>query len=199
VGEDGPTHQPVETVSGLRVIPNLDVIRPSDAEEVAAAYACAMERKDGPTALIFTRQGVSSNDSVSIAGRREGTRAGAYIAHRETGDLQCILLATGSEVQHALAAAAEIGDGVRVVSIPSFERFDRQPNAYKEEILPSVCRARVAIEAGVSGTWGKYIGIDGKAVCIDRFGLSAPGDQAMEELGITANDVVNAARSLIQG
>ena len=198
VGEDGPTHQPVETVSGLRVIPNLDVIRPSDAEEVAGAYACAMERTDGPTALIFTRQGVPGNDSVSATDRRKGTQAGAYVAHHETGDLKCILLATGSEVPHAINAAIEIGDGVRVVSMPCFERFDRQADAYKEQVLPSSCRARVAIEAGVSSPWAKYIGIDGKAVCIDRFGISAPGDQVMENLGISANHVANVARNLIE-
>ncbi len=198
VGEDGPTHQPVETVSGLRVIPNLDVIRPSDPEEVAAAYAAAIQRNDGPTALVFTRQGVPSNDSLSPAERRSGTLQGGYIAHRETGELQCILLATGSEVQHALAAAKELGDGVRVVSMPCFERFDRQPDAYRESVLPSACRARVAVEAGVSNTWGKYLGIDGQAVCIDRFGLSAPGGQVMEELGITAEAVTAAARRLMQ-
>ena len=196
VGEDGPTHQPVETVSGLRVIPNLDVIRPSDAEEVAAAYACAIERTDGPTALIFTRQGVPNNDSLSATERRAGTCAGAYIAHKETGELKYILLATGSEVQHALAAAAQMGDGVRVISIPCFERFDRQPQSYQESVLPSTCRARVAVEAGVSNTWGKYLGIDGKAVCIDRFGISAPGDQAMETLGISVEAVIQAAKSV---
>ncbi|MGC6455181.1 MAG: transketolase [Coraliomargaritaceae bacterium] len=196
VGEDGPTHQPVETVSGLRVIPNLDVIRPSDAEEVAAAYACAIERKDGPTALIFTRQGVPSNDSLSAEVRRTGTRAGAYIAHEETGELKCILMATGSEVQHALAAAHQLGDGVRVVSMPSFERFNRQSQDYQESVLPSSCRARVAIEAGVSGTWGQYIGIDGKTICIDRFGISAPGGQAMDTLGISVEAVIQAANSV---
>ena len=136
-----------------------------------------------------SRAMIPGNDSVSAADRRKGTQAGAYVAHHETGDLKCILLATGSEVQHAINAAIEIGDGVRVVSMPCFERFDRQADTYKEQVLPSSCRARVAIEAGVSSTWAKYIGIDGKAVCIDRFGISAPGDQVMENLGITANHV----------
>ena len=198
VGEDGPTHQPVETVSGLRVIPNLDVIRPSDAEEVAGAYVAAMQRKDGPTALIFTRQSVPANDAVSTADRRQGVLKGGYIAKQEAGELKCILMATGSEVQHAIAAANQLGDGVRVVSIPCFERFDRQPADYIQSVLPGTCTTRVAVEAGVSSTWGKYVGLAGKTVCIDRFGLSAPGGQVMEALGITADNVATVARQLLQ-
>ncbi len=197
VGEDGPTHQPVETVSGLRVIPNLDVIRPSDAEETAGAYAAALERKDGPTALIFTRQNVPANDSVSAADRREGTLKGGYIAKKESGELKLILMATGSEVQHALGAAEQLGDGVRVVSLPCFERFDRQSAEYQESILPISCTARVAVEAGVSNTWGKYVGLAGKTVCIDRFGISAPGNTVMAELGMTADNVAAVAKELL--
>lgn len=197
VGEDGPTHQPVETVSGLRVIPNLDVIRPSDAEETAGAYAAALERKDGPTALIFTRQNVPANDSVSAADRREGTLKGGYIAKKESGELKLIIMATGSEVQHALGAAEQLGDGVRVVSLPCFERFDRQSAEYIESVLPSSCAARVAVEAGVSNTWGKYVGLAGKTVCIDRFGISAPGGQVMEQLGMTADNVAAVAKELL--
>lgn len=197
VGEDGPTHQPVETVSGLRVIPNLDVIRPSDAEETAGAYAAALERKDGPTALIFTRQNVPANDSVSAADRREGTLKGGYIAKKESGELKLIIMATGSEVQHALGAAEQLGDGVRVVSLPCFERFDRQSADYIESVLPNSCTARVAVEAGVSNTWGKYVGLAGKTVCIDRFGISAPGNIVMEKLGMTADNVVAVAKELL--
>jgi transketolase len=197
VGEDGPTHQPVETVSGLRVIPNLDVIRPSDAEEVAGAYAAAMTRTDGPTALVFTRQGVPSNSALSATARREGTLRGGYIAHQESGALKLILMATGSELQHALGAAKQLGDGVRVVSLPCFERFDRQNKSYIESVLPSDCHARVAVEAGVSNTWGRYVGLQGKTVCIDRFGLSAPGGQVMEALGMTADNVAAVARELL--
>ncbi|NQY32860.1 MAG: transketolase [Coraliomargarita sp.] len=197
VGEDGPTHQPVETVSGLRVIPNLDVIRPSDAEEAAGSYAAALERKDGPTALIFTRQNVPANDSVSAADRREGTLKGGYIAKKESGDLKLILMATGSEVQHALGAAEQLGDGVRVVSLPCFERFDRQSAEYIESVLPSSGAARVAVEAGVSSTWGKYVGLAGKTVCIDRFGISAPGGTVMKELGMTADNVAAVAKELL--
>ncbi|MEM7792157.1 MAG: transketolase, partial [Verrucomicrobiota bacterium] len=125
VGEDGPTHQPVETVSGLRVIPNLDVVRPADAEETAGAFIAAMERKDGPTLLSLTRQNVPAQDSLSAAERREGVLKGGYIAKKETGDLKVILMATGSELQHAMGAAELIGDGARVISLPCFERFDR--------------------------------------------------------------------------
>ena len=197
VGEDGPTHQPVETVSSLRIIPNLDVIRPADAEETAAAFAAAMLRTDGPTALVLTRQSVPANDALSAKSRREGTLKGAYIARRETGDLQLILMATGSEVQHALKAAEQLGDGVRVVSMPCFERFERQPADYREQILPTGCTRRVAVEAGISQTWGKYIGLEGKTVCIDRFGLSAPGSTVMGELGITAQNVIAVSKELM--
>ncbi len=197
VGEDGPTHQPVETVSGLRVIPNVDVIRPSDAEETAAAFAAAMERMDGPTALILTRQNVPANDDISIAERREGTLKGGYIAKKENGELKLIIMATGSEVQHALGAARQLGDGIRVVSLPCLERFERQSADYIESVLPLSCTKRVAVEAGVSATWGKYVGLTGKTVCIDRFGISAPGDVVMETLGMTADNVAAVAKELL--
>ena len=195
VGEDGPTHQPVETVSGLRVIPNLDVIRPGDQEEVAGAYICAMERLDGPTALIFSRQKVVSlHEFASVQTRRDGVAKGAYILKKEEGDLECIILATGSEVGHAVEAAKEIGDGARVVSAPCLERFDRQSAEYQAEVLPASCTKRVAIEAGVSGLWYKYVGLEGKVVGIDRFGISAPGNVVMDELGVNATGVVKALR-----
>ena len=195
VGEDGPTHQPVETVSGLRVIPNLDVIRPGDQEEVAGAYICAMERLDGPTALIFSRQKVVSlHEFASVQTRRDGVAKGAYILKKEEGDLECIILATGSEVGHAVEAAKEIGGGARVVSAPCLERFDRQSAEYQAEVLPASCTKRVAIEAGVSGLWYKYVGLEGKVVGIDRFGISAPGNVVMDELGVNATGVVKALR-----
>ncbi len=196
VGEDGPTHQPVETVSGLRVIPNLDVIRPADPEETAGAFAAAMLRTTGPTLLSLTRQVVPMLNDIPVQTRREGVLKGGYIAVKETGPLKTILMGSGSEVQHAVAAAKTLGDGVRVVSIPSFFRFDQQPQAYKDEVLPASCRQRVAIEAGVSGLWWKYVGLDGKVIGIDRFGISAPGAKVMEVLGITAQAVVDAAKSL---
>jgi len=196
VGEDGPTHQPVETVSGLRVIPNLDVIRPADPEETAGAFAAAMQRTTGPTLLSLTRQAVANLNDIPVQTRREGVLKGGYIAVKETGKLEAILVSAGSEVQHAVAAAKTLGAGVRVVSIPSFYRFDQQPQAYRDEVLPPSCRKRVAIEAGVSGLWWKYVGLDGKVIAIDRFGLSAPGGKVMEVLGITPQAVVDAVKAL---
>jgi transketolase len=196
VGEDGPTHQPVETVSGLRVIPNLDVIRPADPEETAGAFAAAASRSDGPTLLALSRQVLPNLNDIPVATRREGVLAGGYIAVKETGDLQTILLSAGSELQHAIAAAKQLGDGVRVVSIPSFRRFDDQPQSYRDEVLPPLVRRRVAIEAGVSDLWWKYVGLDGKVIGIDRFGISAPGGKVMEVLGINAQAVVDAAQAL---
>ena len=193
VGEDGPTHQPVETVSGLRVIPNLDVIRPGDIEETAAAFALAFSRKDGPTLLALTRQDISHQGSVSASFRREGTLKGGYILVKETGELKTILIATGSELQHAVNAAKTLGEGVRVVSMPCTEIFDRQPQGYRDEVLPASCKHRIAIEAGVTGLWWKYVGLDGKVVGIDRFGISAPGNTVMKELGMTAENLVSVA------
>lgn len=192
VGEDGPTHQPVETVSGLRVIPGLDVIRPCDPEEVAGSYIASMTRTDGPTALIFSRQKVKTLGNVPVQARREGVRNGAYVLQKEEGELECIIMATGSEVEAALDAAAEIGKGARVVSVPCMERFDRQTADYQEEVLPAACTKRVAIEAGVSGLWYKYVGLQGSVIGIDRFGISAPGGVVMEELGINSASVVKA-------
>ena len=194
VGEDGPTHQPVETVSGLRVIPGLDVIRPGDAEETAGAYIAAMQRTDGPTALIFTRQAIPLMNDLSVEDRRDGVLRGGYIAVKEKGELTTILIGTGSELQHCVEAAKELGDGVRVVSMPCVERFERQSCEYKESILPKACTKRVSIEAGVTDLWWKYVGTEGKALGIDRFGISAPGDTVMTELGMSAKDVVAAAK-----
>ena len=122
---------------------------------------------------------------------------GGYIAKKERGELKLILMATGSELQHAMGAAEQVGDGVRVVSLPCFERFERQSANYIESVLPSSCAARVAVEAGVSSTWGQYVGFGGKTVCIDRFGMSAPGDTVMAELGMTADNVAEVAKSLL--
>ena len=193
VGEDGPTHQPVETVSGLRVIPNLDVIRPCDTEETAGAFVAAVERQDGPTVLSLTRQGVPNINTVTSEERRHGVLKGGYVIKKETGPLEVILIGTGSEVQHAIAAADEIGPGARVVSMPSMLRFDGQSDEYKESVLPSSCTKRIAIEAGVTGLWYKYVGLEGKVLGIDRFGISAPGNTVMAELGMTGSNVVLAA------
>jgi transketolase len=194
VGEDGPTHQPVETVSGLRVIPNLDVIRPGDAEETAGAFIAAMARTDGPTALILTRQAIPLMNGLSVEVRRDGVLKGGYIAKKENSALTTILIASGSELQYVMAAAEELGDGVRVVSMPCFELFDRQSADYRESVLPSSCAKRVAIEAGVTGLWWKYVGTQGKIIGIDRFGMSAPGNTVFKELGITKEAVIAAAK-----
>ncbi|MGZ5022383.1 MAG: transketolase [Chthoniobacterales bacterium] len=196
VGEDGPTHEPVETVSGLRVIPQLDVIRPADPEETAGAFVAAAQRLDGPTLIALTRQAVPILNEIDVNMRREGVARGGYVAKRETAELNLIILSCGSELQHALAAAKELGDGTRVVSMPCFERFERQSPEYREEVLPNECRRRVAIEAGVPDTWYRYVGLDGKVIGLHRFGLSAPGDQVMKEFGIDAQHVIEAARSL---
>ncbi len=191
VGEDGPTHQPVETVSGLRVIPNLDVIRPADSEEAAAAFAAAFSRTDGPTLLALSRQDLPHQGHTSAASRREGTLKGGYVLVKETAKLEAIVIATGSEVQWAVEAAKG-KPGVRVVSLPCFERFDRQSAEYRESVLPAACTKRVAIEAGVSGLWWKYVGSAGQVIAIDRFGISAPGNLVFKELGITAEAVAKA-------
>ena len=196
VGEDGPTHQPVETVSGLRVIPNLDVIRPGDPEETAGAFVAAFSRTDGPTLIALTRQAIPIQNEVPVEVRREGVQKGAYVARKETGQLESILLATGSELQHAFNAAKQLGDGVRVVSVPCTERFLRQDQSYQDEVLPPSCRKRVAIEAGVTVLWHQFVGLDGKVVGIDRFGMSGPGGKVMTELGMTAEKLVEAVKSL---
>jgi transketolase len=196
VGEDGPTHQPVETVTGLRVIPNLHVIRPGDPEETAGAFAAAFSRNNGPTLLALSRQALPTQNDISVATRREGVLRGGYIAQRETGALHTILIGCGSELQHAIAAAKILGDGVRVVSMPCTEIFNGQSAEYRESVLPSNVRRRVAIEAGVKDAWYQYVGLDGIVLGLERFGFSAPGNVVMEKLGMTAQAVVEAVRSL---
>jgi len=196
VGEDGPTHQPVEGTSALRIIPNLDVIRPADPEEVAGAFTASVTRPNGPTALILSRQNVRTLNEIPVATRREGTLKGGYIAIKETAPLTHILLSAGSELQWAVDAAKELGAGVRVVSMPCFTRFDRQSAEYKESVLPSSVTKRVAIEAGVSGLWWKYVGLNGKVIGTDKFGFSAPGDVVLNSFGMNTATVVATAKSL---
>jgi transketolase len=196
VGEDGPTHEPVETISSVRVMPNIDVIRPADPEETAGAFVAAMERTDGPTLIALTRQVVPILNDVDLHARREGVRRGGYIAKRESEPLALIILSCGSELQHALAAANELGAGTRVVSMPCTERFNRESEEYREEVLPKNVRKRVAIEAGVPEIWYQYVGLDGKVIGLHRFGLSAPGAEVMKEFGIDAQHVIDAAKSL---
>jgi transketolase len=196
VGEDGPTHQPVEGTSALRIIPNLDVIRPADPEEVAGAFLGSVDRKDGPTALIFSRQNVRTLNEISAQDRRMGTLKGGYIAKVEEGPLTHIIMAAGSELQWALDAAKHIGGGVRVVSMPCFERFNRQSAEYQEQVLPSSCTKRVAIEAGVSDLWKQYTGLNGKVIGTDEFGFSAPGDTVMKYFGINTENLITITKSL---
>jgi len=196
VGEDGPTHEPVETVSSVRLMPHIDVIRPADPEETAGAFVAAVERTDGPTLIALTRQVVPILNEIDANLRREGVLRGGYIAKKEKEKLDLIIMSCGSELQHALAAAKELGDGVRVVSMPCFERFARESEEYREEVLPKSCRRRVAIEAGVPEIWYQYVGLDGKVVGLHDFGLSAPGAEVMKERGIDAQHVIDAAKSL---
>jgi transketolase len=195
VGEDGPTHQPVETIMGLRVIPGLDVIRPADPEETAGAWVAAIERSDGPTLFALTRQNVPLLPGDAKT-KREGVLKGGYVLVKETAKLETILIGTGSEVQHCVAAAKELGAGTRVVSLPCWSRFDRQDAAYRESVLPAAVKRRVSIEAGVTLGWSRYVGDAGKSVGIDHFGASAPGPTLMEKFGITSKSVVDAAKSL---
>jgi len=196
VGEDGPTHQPVETVSALRLIPHFQLIRPADAEETAAAFAAAIEHTDGPTLIALTRQSVPDLTEIPVSIRRAGVLKGGYVALQETAPLTLIILSAGSEVQLALGAAKQLGPGTRVVSMPSFERFDAQSPEYRESILPGSCRQRVAIEAGVTALWSKYVGLDGKVVGIDRFGMSGPAPEVFRALGITVENLVQVAKTV---
>lgn len=155
-----------------------------------------MHRTDGPSALFLTRQAVPTYSQTPVKTRREGAYFGGYVLQKESGELKTILMASGSEVEHIVEAAKELGDGVRVVSMPCLERFDRQSPDYKESVLPASCKRRVSIEAGVSGLWWKYVGDQGQVLGIDRFGISAPGNTVMKELGMTSGDVVEAVKAL---
>ncbi|KAJ3207628.1 hypothetical protein HDU83_009669 [Entophlyctis luteolus] len=194
VGEDGPTHQPIETLAACRATPNCDVIRPADPEETVGAYAAALENNGGPTLLILSRQNVPNLSFIPVQTRREGVLKGGYIAVKETAELKAIVISCGAELQLAVKAAAAVGPHVRVVSLPSFKRFDAQSTEYKESVLPSSVRARVAVEAGVSQSWWKYVGIDGEIVGIDRFGASGPAPQVFTLLGVTAEKVADALK-----
>ena len=197
LGEDGPTHQPVETLSALRAIPNLSVIRPADANETAQAWAAALEYKAAPKGLALSRQGLPVLEGTKEKAH-DGVRCGAYVLveeSKETPDV--ILLATGSEVQLAVAAAKELeaaGTATRVVSAPCLEWFDEQDDAYRESVLPSEVQARVSIEAGIAMPWHKYTGSFGRTISIEHYGASAPAGELFEKFGFTTAAVVEAAR-----
>ena len=196
LGEDGPTHQPIEQLAGLRAIPNLYVIRPADANETAAAWKRALETTDAPTALALSRQNLPTfADTAGKAG--EGVTKGAYVLSDSDGEPDVILIASGSEVALAMEAKEALGGGARVVSMPCDRLFLEQDAAYRESVLPSAVRARVAVEAGSPVGWHRFIGLDGAFVGLDRFGESAPGTAAYDALGLTADAVVEAARRVM--
>ncbi|MCX4189561.1 transketolase [Methylophaga sp. OBS3] len=196
-GEDGPTHQPIENTAGLRYIPNMDVWRPSDATEVAVAWVAAVERMDGPSSLVLSRQGIPGrkHDLADVAGIRKG----AYVLSEADGAADVIIIATGSEVDLAVQAQEALkADGVkaRVVSMPSTNVFDRQDQAYKDSVLtPGV--KRVSVEAGVTDFWAKYVGLEGGSVGINTFGESAPGGVLMKHFGFTVENVVKTVKSVL--
>ncbi|MCC6603640.1 MAG: transketolase [Anaerolineae bacterium] len=198
LGTDGPTHQPIEHVMSLRAMPNMTVIRPADAAETAVAWQSALEHKTGPTSLILTRQGVPTLDRTKYAAA-SGAARGAYVLS-DADNPQVLLLATGSEVQIALEAQEKLaakGVAARVVSMPSWEIFAAQDAAYRESVLPKAITARVSIEAGVTLGWERHLGLDGKAIGLDRYGASAPFKAIYQNLGITAEAMVDAALSLL--
>jgi transketolase len=191
LGEDGPTHQPVENLAALRAVPRLVTLRPADANETAAAWRVAIERRDEPTVLVLTRQGLPILDGPNEVER------GAYVLAE--GD-DVILIGTGSEVSVAVAARDLLtgeGIGARVVSMPSFELFGVQPASYRDAVLPPDRPARVSVEAAASFGWRQWVGDAGRIVAIDRFGESAPGPEVMADLGITPEAVAEAARGLV--
>ena len=202
LGEDGPTHQPVEHFMALRTIPNLTVIRPADANETSMAWRSTLETSGGPVALLLTRQNVPVLDRSELAAA-DGALCGAYVlaeAGEATDEPEVILIATGSEVPVALEARkllAEKGVAARVVSMPSWEIFDAQHADYKESVLPPSVEARVSVEAGITGGWERYVGLRGASIGINRFGASAPGETVMEKLGITQENVANTTLALL--
>ena len=198
LGEDGPTHQPVEQMASLRMTPNMNTWRPCDQVESAVAWKLAIERKDAPTALVFSRQNLAQQERS--AEQVANIAKGGYILKDCQGRPELILIATGSEVELAVNAAAELsaqGKQVRVVSMPSTDAFDRQDAAYRESVLPSDVTARVAIEAGIADFWYKYVGFDGRIIGMTTFGESAPAGELFKMFGFTTENVVNTAKELL--
>jgi transketolase len=192
LGEDGPTHQPIEHASSLRMIPNLHVWRPCDALETALAWSVAVERKNGPTALLLSRQNLPFEKRDAETAKN--IQKGGYILADAPG-AKAVLIATGSEVQLAMAAAKLLDFPVRVVSMPSTSVFDAQDEAYRKSVLPRI--PTVAIEAGVTDFWRKYVGLDGAVVGIDRFGESAPASDLFKHFGFTPENVAKAVRRIV--
>ncbi|KIP69446.1 transketolase [Vibrio jasicida] len=198
LGEDGPTHQPVEQIASLRLTPNMSTWRPCDQVESAVAWKLAIERKDGPSALIFSRQNLAQQERT--AEQVADIAKGGYILKDSDGKPELILIATGSEVELAVKAAEQLtaeGKKVRVVSMPATDTFDKQDAAYRESVLPSDVTARIAIEAGIADFWYKYVGFDGRIIGMTSFGESAPADQLFEMFGFTVENAVNTAKELL--
>jgi transketolase len=202
LGEDGPTHQPIEHYASLRAIPGLWVIRPGDANETAVAWKVALEREDGPVALLLSRQSIPTLDRSEVASADLLARGGYVLWSSDDGaSPELILLATGAEVPTTLhAAQALAGDGVkvRVVSMPCIELFEAQPQQYRDEVLPRGVTARLAVEPGATISWWKWVGLDGDVLGLDRFGASAPGTTVLEKLGFTSQNIVTRARALLE-
>jgi len=198
VGEDGPTHQPIEQICGLRTMPNNLVWRPCDSTESAVAWTSAVERKDGPVCLIMSRQNL--NQQARTAEQVEAIRRGGYVLKDCEGSPELIYIATGSEVQLVVEAAEQLaaqGRKVRVVSMPCCELFDKQDAAYREAVLPSAVRARVAVEAQAGATWWKYVGLDGRVIAMESFGASAPAGKLFPHFGFTVENIVKQALELL--
>ncbi|NPD07880.1 transketolase-like TK C-terminal-containing protein, partial [Vibrio ostreicida] len=198
LGEDGPTHQPVEQIASLRLTPNMSTWRPCDQVESAVAWKLAIERKQGPTSLIFSRQNLAQQERN--AAQVANIARGGYILKDCEGQPDLILIATGSEVALAINAAAELsaqGHKVRVVSMPATDAFDKQDAAYRESVLPSEVTARIAIEAGIADFWYKYVGFGGKIIGMTTFGESAPAGELFEMFGFTTENVVKTAKTLL--
>jgi transketolase len=198
LGEDGPTHQPVEHLWSLRAIPGLAVVRPADANETAVAWRTILERNDGPVALALTRQSVPVLDRSELASAELVSRGGYILAEASNGRPEAIIIATGSEVQIALEARSrleESGTPTRVVSMPCLEWFNEQDDAYRQQVLPPSVRVRVSVEAGVALGWRELVGEYGESVSLEHFGASAPYATLYEQFGLTADRVVAAVHS----
>ena len=201
LGEDGPTHQPVEHLAGLRSIPNMLTLRPCDATETVEAWRIALQHRDGPVGLVLTRQKLPVLDRNMVAPASGLARGGYVLVDAGTLSLDIIMIASGSEVSLALSAHEQLtnaGIGSRVVSMPSWELFDREPQHYRDDVLPPAVRARIAIEAASPFGWERYVGSDGAIVGVNSFGASAPGPVVMREFGFTPEHVVEIAMQVLE-
>jgi transketolase len=201
LGEDGPTHQPVEHYAALRAIPNLWFVRPGDANETAAAWALAVQRRGGPVALSLTRQKLPTLDATAEKARDGVARGGYVLREASGGTAQAILIGTGSELQLAVGAAEALeADGIptRVVSLPCWEAFEAQDQAYRDEVLPPGVRRRVSVEVGISLGWERWVGDEGAVIGLDHFGASAPAGTIFKEFGFTVDRVADVARRVVR-